>query len=219
MLLAMNCRRHSRSALRFLLALSGLALAWIAAPAQTDAPAPDADGESFFYRLRAGDSVRITVFNEPDLQVQQKLDTDGVIVVPMLGRVALAGMALREAEAYLESRFISEDLLIRPQVTVSIAEHAEQVFYIFGQVNSPGAKRIPPGRQSIDILEAITLGGDLAQYARRNEVILRRPIPGTNEEERIVIDLDQLLRGNRRGNTSLVEVFPQDIIFVPERRF
>jgi polysaccharide export outer membrane protein len=183
-----------------------------------EGPAEAGDGGDS-YQLRAGDSIRVTVFNEPDLQVQQRLDSDGVILIPLLGRVSLAGMSLREAEAFLEARYMSEDILIRPQVTVSIAEHAEQVFYIFGQVNSPGSKRIPPGRQSIDILEAITLAGDLSQYAKRNEIILRRPVPGAAEEQRIVIDLDRLLRGNRRGDGALVEVFPQDIIFVPERLF
>ena len=175
--------------------------------------------ERRFYTLRPGDHVQITVFNEPDLAVVQKLDPDGVLIVPLLGRTELAGLTLREAENHLETRFIDEEFLIQPQVTVSIADYAEQVFYIFGEVNAPGAKQFPEGKQRLDILEAITMAGDLAQYAKRSEVTIRRPIEGTAREERIVIDLDDVIRGTRSGSEELIEVQPNDIIFVPERLF
>ncbi len=171
------------------------------------------------YRLRAGDVVRITVFNEPDLTVEGKLDPDGVVIVPLLGRTTLAGLTAREAEARLEHLFITEDYLIHPQVTVTVVQYAQQVFYIFGEVRSPGAKVFPPGRQSLDILEAITLAGDLTQYAKRNEVILRRPVRGTGTEERIVIDLERLIRGGRGAGGASVEVLPEDILFIPQRMF
>lgn len=170
------------------------------------------------YELRPGDSVRITVFNEPDLDTQQKLDADGVAIIPLLGRVNLAGRSLRDAESWLERQFIDQEYLIQPQVTVSVTQHAQQVFYIFGEVNNPGAKAIPAGRSSVDILEAITLAGDLGQFARRSEILLRRPKPD-GSEERIQIDLERILRGGRARDGELVQVLPQDIIFVPERIF
>lgn len=181
-------------------------------------PSPDAITKSF-YTLRPGDVVAITVFNEPDLAVSQKLDPDGVLIVPLLGRTDLAGLTARQAEAHLQDRFIDEDFLIHPQVTVSVADYAEQVFYVFGEVNSPGAKSFPQGRQSLDILEAITMAGDLGRYAKRSELVIRRPIEGTGREERIEVDLDEVIRGSRRGKDALIEILPNDIIFVPERLF
>src|SRR6056297_1966093 len=70
-------------------------------------PSPDAITKSF-YTLRPGDVVAITVFNEPDLAVSQKLDPDGVLIVPLLGRTELAGLTARQAEAHLQERFIDE---------------------------------------------------------------------------------------------------------------
>jgi polysaccharide export outer membrane protein len=171
------------------------------------------------YKLRTGDVVRINVFNEPDLAVEQKLDPDGVIIIPLLGRTSLEGLTMRESEARLEALFRSEEFLIQPQVTVSVTQYAQTVFYIFGEVRSPGAKEFPQGRQSVDILEAITMAGDLSQYAKRSEIILRRPIPGTKNEEKIMIDLDSMVRGGTRNRNTLVEVLPNDIIFVPQRMF
>jgi len=174
---------------------------------------------SRFYDLRPGDVVEITVFNEPDLKVSQKLDPDGVLVIPLLGRTRLEGLTPREAEEALEQKFISEEYLIQPQVTVAIADYADQVFYVFGEVNSPGAKTFPQGKQRLDILEAITMAGDLAQYAKRSDIIIRRPVEGSDVEQRIVVDLDKVIRGSNRRKKDLVEIYPNDIIFVPERLF
>jgi len=173
-----------------------------------------------FYRLQPGDTVQVTVFNEADLSIVQKLDPDGIVIVPLLGRTALGNLTMREAETKLEEQFISEEYLISPQVTLTIANYADQVFYIFGEVNQPGAKTFPEGKQSLDILEAITMAGDLSQYAKRSEIIIRRPIPGENKEEKFTVDLEAVLRGNRDSNTTeLLKIYPEDIIFVPERLF
>jgi protein involved in polysaccharide export with SLBB domain len=171
------------------------------------------------YRLRAGDLVSIVVFDEPDLNVQGKLDPDGVIIVPLLGRTTLKGSTLRDAEAQLEKAYIDEEYLIKPQVTISVTQYAERVFYIFGEVASPGAKTFPPGRQSLDILEAISMAGDFSQYAKKSEVTLRRPIKGTSSEEKFVLDLEKLMRGSRRGEQESISILPDDIIYVPERMF
>lgn len=175
--------------------------------------------EEKFYTLRTGDVVEIRVFNESDLSVTQKLDPNGVVIVPLLGRTKLAGMSLREAETRLEEQFISEEYLIHPQVTVTIANYAQQVFYIFGEVNQPGAKTIPEGRQTLDILEAITMAGDLSAYAKRTEIIIRRPIKGENREDKITVNLEAVIRGKRTGSEELITIYPDDIIFVPERLF
>ncbi|NDV62334.1 polysaccharide export protein [Puniceicoccales bacterium CK1056] len=206
----------SRVVLTFLLFL--ITTGGIAQTAATPLPGIDERGAKF-YKLRPGDTVQITVFNEPDLSVLQELDPNGVLIVPLLGRTDLGGLTLREAETRLEETYISEEYLIDPQVTVSVAEFAEQVFYIFGEVNQPGAKKFPRGKQSLDILEAITMAGDLSQYAKRSEIVVRRPIKGSDREEKIIVDLEKVIRGSKRGNEDLITIFPEDIIFVPERMF
>jgi polysaccharide export outer membrane protein len=178
---------------------------------------PSLDTE--FYILQPGDAIQVSVFNEPDLSVRQELDKDGVMIIPLLGRTDLSGKTLREAESYLETLFVEQEFLIDPQVTVSIANYAQQVFYIFGEVNAPGAKTFPEGRQWLDILEVITMAGDLSRYAKSSEIILRRPMEGGAGEKKITINIDDVIRGKERSQEELVKIYPGDILFVPERLF
>jgi protein involved in polysaccharide export with SLBB domain len=201
------CQIHRKILFISLLLFTSLSLAQVPQDAEEE------------YRIQPGDTLEITVFNEPDLKVQQELDPNGLLNVPLLGRTLLMDYTLSEAESFLEAAFIEQEYLIKPQITVSVIQHAQQVFYIFGEVNNPGAKALPAGKRTIDILEAITLAGDLGQYAKRSEIILRRPIPGKNDEEQIVINLDEMIRGKNRGRSELIQILPQDIIFVPERIF
>jgi polysaccharide export outer membrane protein len=201
----------------------------LAVMAGASAATPDSDGQPTpanpqadvdeSYALQTGDVIRITVFNEPDLSVEAKVDPQGNIVLPLLGAVSVAGNNVRQVEQLLENKYIEEELLVAPQVSAVITQFTSQVFYLFGEVNSPGAKAIPPGKQYVGILEAITMGGDLTQFARRREILLRRPDPAGGAETRIQIDLDHILRGERGSADPTVRVFPGDIIFVPERLF
>jgi polysaccharide export outer membrane protein len=213
----LQCSRASSGLRTLLLLILSLGGFFPVTTAQQEDEAVEAVKE--FYRLSEGDAIRLSVFNEPDLTAEQKIDPDGAVILPLLGRIELGGMTLREAEAFVEKTFIEEDYLVRPQVTIRVTQHAEQVFYIFGEVNNPGSKVFPAGRTSLDILEAITMAGDLSQYAKRNEIVLRRTSPETGKEEKIIVDLESIIRGSRRGGQKLLEVLPDDIIFVPERLF
>jgi polysaccharide export outer membrane protein len=71
--------------------LAPLGLAWalliaFALPAAAQQPASAAE-----YRLGAGDVVRISVYQMPDLQLEARLSEAGVISYPLLGSVSSAG--------------------------------------------------------------------------------------------------------------------------------
>lgn len=196
-----------------------IACTLLACPSALLAQAPPPGEAVAFHKLRPKDVIAISVFNESDLRTQGPLDIDGSIVIPLIGRVSLDGLTLRQAENRIRELFIAEDFLIDPQVTVSVTAYAGEVFYIYGEVANPGAKAFPPGRKAIDIMEALTMSGDFTEFAKRSEVILRRVDPDSGREVSQTIDFDRLLRG--RGNERLenIEVRPGDILFIPERLF
>lgn len=56
-----------------------------------------ADGE---YTLGAGDEVRVTVYGQPELTADGQVSAAGMVVVPLLGNLSIAGKSSAEA-AYL----------------------------------------------------------------------------------------------------------------------
>ena len=50
------------------------------------------------YRLGAGDSIGIQVYQSPDLTLESRVSENGVVSYPLIGNVQLGGLSLVEAE-------------------------------------------------------------------------------------------------------------------------
>ena len=85
----------SRRCLAGLLATLSLGAAAQPAPADAAARATVTAAE---YRLAAGDQIRITVFQNPDLSVETRLTEAGTITFPLIGTVNLRGLTTSQAE-------------------------------------------------------------------------------------------------------------------------
>src|ERR1700704_635960 len=58
------------------------------------------------YELGAGDTVKITVYNNTDLTTEARIAEDGSIPFPLLGRIALAGQTKAAAEQSISKALI-----------------------------------------------------------------------------------------------------------------
>jgi len=180
---------------------------------------PGAGADS--YRLMPKDRVSVAVFGEGDLSVTQLVDNNGNIIMPLLGAVSVRGKTVREAEELLERRFRDEEYLIDPQVTVSIVEYAVKQIYVFGEVQSPGIQRFPQDATAMDIVEVISMAGDFTNLARSTAVQVKR-VDANGREEIITVNVTDLIKGSgRRGGQGAQTflVYPDDVIYVPERIF
>lgn len=175
-------------------------------------------GEKNAYRLCPGDQVQIEVIHEPDLSIAQAIDPKGIVTIPLIGTLELTGLTLAEANDVLEKAFRDKHILISPQVSVSIIKYAEKTFYIFGSVNNPGAKSLPPGKDSIDLLQAISLGGELSQYAKRREIRIQSTTE-SGKQTTAIVDLEHILEGVTSVSKPQYQIQAGDLIFVPERMF
>lgn len=120
------------------------------------------------YKLGPGDEIRMTVVNEPDLTVSQKLGAHGEIAVPLIGDFSADGLSPAELAQSLEARF-RDGYLRNPQVSISIVTY--RPFYIVGEVNNPGAFPFTP---DLTLSTAIATAGGFSRRASRGEVYVRR---------------------------------------------
>ena len=95
------------------------------------------------YRLNQQDLLTITVYDNPDLTTNQRIDVQGRVQIPLLGRIEIAGMTVGEAEQKIEQLFKDERYLRNPQVTVAVDEYSKKEISIFGEVRSPGQIALP----------------------------------------------------------------------------
>jgi polysaccharide export outer membrane protein len=103
------------------------------------------------YRVGPGDVLDVIVFGQDDLTRAPVVQTSGVIALPLLGDVPVAGLTLPEIRAKLIEA-LGRDFLVHPQVEVKVKEYQSQFVTVLGEVNQPGRKPLKGRMRLIDAL-------------------------------------------------------------------
>ena len=96
------------------------------------------------------------------------VDNDGCIDYPLLGRLSVKGLTLRECEELIRQK-LQPYLNEAPNVSVRALNYTVSVL---GEVNSPGTYSVANERMTI--FEALAQAGDMTLFARRDDVQLLR---------------------------------------------
>ena len=112
------------------------------------------------YLLGAGDTIKISVFQNPDLSLQTRVSENGTITYPLIGTVQIGGLSTSAAERRIAQMLKDGSFLVDPQVTVLIDQiHGNQVDAI-GQFNRPG--RYPLETTQTKLSDLIAQAGGIA---------------------------------------------------------
>ncbi len=164
------------------------------------------------YRIGPGDLIEITVYQEKDLAKRVRVGPDGRISFPLIGAVHVGGLDVPGAEAALTSAL--RKYLVDPQVAVFIAEYANKLVYVLGEVRSPGSVRLPSDA-TLTVLEAIVLAGGFTSYAALDRTRVIREVEGRSES--IPIQVSDIMKGGDKSKDLALK--PNDVIYVPESYF
>ena len=149
------------------------------------------------YLIGPSDKLRVTVYGEKDLSKVYQVDGLGIVSVPLVGQIKVAGMTLRQAEDLLIVA-LSNGYLVDPSVAIEIAEF--RPFYIMGEVRRPGSYNYIDG---MSILNAIAVSGGYTYRANTKRI--------------------EVIRSDAKSDPVIVDptsqVMPGDIIRVKERFF
>jgi polysaccharide biosynthesis/export protein len=136
---------------------------------------------------------------------------DGTIALGKYGRPVVAGRTLDEAEAIVRAHVQSQGP--NPvSISVRLASRQSTVFYVLGEVNSPGAFPLN-GRETV--LDGILAAGGLNDRASRRDIIVSRPTHP--DQGRVVLPVcyrDIVQLGDTTTNYQLQ---PGDRIYVPSK--
>jgi polysaccharide export outer membrane protein len=137
--------------LTFLGAVTAHAQAQPAAPAQQRSE----------YVLGAGDVIRITVFQNPDLTLETRLSETGQVSYPLLGAINLGGMSVSQAEKRVADGLRSGNFVKQPQVSVLVVQVRGNQVSVLGNVNRPG--RYPLELADTRLTDILAAAGGVSQ--------------------------------------------------------
>jgi polysaccharide biosynthesis/export protein len=108
------------------------------------------------YIVGRQDTLAVTVVGESDLTNKYRVDTDGTITMPYVGRIPAAGLTIVDLQAKITAA-LKDGYLHNPQVLIDVDQYKSRSVYVTGQVRSPG--KVPMNGPTITLIEALALAG------------------------------------------------------------
>lgn len=158
------------------------------------------------YPLGAGDVVKITVYNNPDLTTEAQISETGTISFPLLGDVKIGGLSKRAAETMLAETLVNAGFLEAAQVNILVTTYESLQASVLGEVKNPGKYTIDTASTVTDLLAQA--GGITSEGSRVITLIQQQ---GGKQKKR-EIDLGNVLASGE-ADANLV-VNNNDIIYV-----
>lgn len=150
------------------------------------------------YKLGAGDKIKVTVFNEPQLSGEYQVGVDGSVALPLVGAIPVLGKTPIDVAA-TDEQLLGQDFLRNPKVSVEVTVY--RPFFIAGEVRMPGQY---PYAAGLTVWNAIATAQGMTPRGRESYVYIRKY--GAANEERYLLTPD-------------LRVWPGDTIRVAERFF
>jgi len=167
--------------------------------------------------LHPGDTLQISVWQDPKLDRQVVVGPDGMISFPLAGHIQAGGLTPQALENALRGR-LQKNYTGKLDITVSLAavneagvEDTKPRIYITGEVLKPGPYNLRP---NITIMQAIALAGGLGPFAASQRIQIRRQLTPGNDSTFIFNYKAYQSGTDTTGNIALVS---GDVIIVPER--
>jgi len=193
---------------------------------------PSATG-SAVQKIKCDDRVHSTYLLGPDDQVEisapelsefgnkpARIDGDGDVQVPLVGRVHLAGLTAQQAEKEIDK--VLRTYIRDPQVVVNVSEVRSQPVSILGAVNTPGVHQVQGYKT---LLEMLASAGGIRPDAGYSVRITRQlewgciPLPGAVPDASAQftvaeVNLKKIMEA--KDPAENIRILPHDVISVPK---
>lgn len=159
------------------------------------------------YLLGEGDTVEITVYEQPDLTAVGRINHAGVIGYPLLGEVHIGGLTPDAAGRLIADRLATGGFVKAPQVILSVKEYRSHRVSVLGKINNPGKYSLEGKTLVVSLLAQ---AGGLRDDAADVITVIRK-----DADKTVIYQID-LLRFYGGDMTQNIEVISGDIVLVPK---
>jgi polysaccharide export outer membrane protein len=112
------------------------------------------------YRLGPGDTLKISVFQNPDLTLETRITDSGMVTYPLIGAVKIGGLTVPQAEQRIASALSTGNFVKQPQVSILITQVRGNQAAVLGHVNRPG--RYPLELAQMRLTDLLAIAGGVA---------------------------------------------------------
>jgi polysaccharide biosynthesis/export protein len=163
-------------------------------------------GSTATYRLRAGDSVFVSVWREEALNKEVRVLPDGSITYPLVGRVEVEGLSSVEVERKVAAglgKYVSD-----PVVSVVITGIEGNRVHVLGKVLKSGPISMTG---PTNVMQALSAAGGLDKFAHEDDIRVVRIAGGRYQV--LPVRFSELISGRDMSTNQLL--VPGDLIVVP----
>jgi polysaccharide biosynthesis/export protein len=165
------------------------------------------------YQIGSQDELRVTVFDADGLTGVYRVDDDGFITFPLLGRIEVGGMTLIAAQEKIR-QLLMNGYIRNPQVRLDVQEYKSQSVFVSGEVRAPAEIRMTGG---MTLLKALAQAGSPMSSASSELTIARQRKPGSGAGSEPATDVIRVnWRDLQTGKANDVPLQDGDVIFVPK---
>ena len=134
---------------------------------------------------------------------QRALAAEGAVATPTL---------TVEVKKVMDVNDPASMIAVWPGDRVSVGKERPDVYYVLGEVKTPGGYTLKKGHEELTVLRALALAGDATSVAKKSQaMIIRKDPKGSLGREEIKLDLKRILLG-KSPNPKLQA---DDILFIP----
>ena len=155
-------------------------------------------------KLGPGDTVHVTVFQQPDLTTDARINEAGQIAMPLVGSVKVAGLSTSEAATTIADALKEGQYLKQPQVAVALTTVRSRQVSMLGLIVRPG--RYPLEEAHTKLPDLVAAAGGIAAGGSEEITIIR----DGKSEKVSALSKDFELKG---GDTVYVERAPVFYIY------
>jgi polysaccharide export outer membrane protein len=157
--------------------------------------------------LGDGDSVRVTVFQNPDLTTEARISERGAISFPLIGDVVIGGLTPEGAAARIADWLVRGKFVIKPQVSLSVQQVRSRQVSVLGEVGKPG--RYPLDDVSNSLTDVLARAGGINGEGDNTVVVVRTE---NGKETRTAIDVPEMYRAGDMSHDLRLQ--NGDVVFV-----
>jgi len=122
-------------------------------------------------KLGVGDAIHVTVFQQPDLTTDARLNDAGVINFPLVGTIKIGGQSTMDAANSIAKALKDGQYLKAPQVAVALTTVRSRQVSVLGLIVHPG--RYPLEESHMKLPDLVAAAGGIAAGGSEAVTVIR----------------------------------------------